>query len=479
MALQPSISLQVQPASLGSLGTGFDEGLNDVNTYRKGQLGKIDLQTAQREQAGNTALRGILSQNDQSDPAYLQKVQQQMAAAGYGDVGTKYVQQAQQAGLERQKTQGELDAQKSTASGQQLTQSQEIQKQLATQAAAAARAAMAVTDPDAQKQIHDSFVDNVRALKTAHPNLDFGQFDPDQMSHEEFTDPKTLKTVSQLDYTPEQRIAAMGKEADENFKSSLPKYQQAYADALKQPDVASREAAVAAVRSQVMRDNPNAPSAKASELNSQFPTPARVPDNNNSNARLISSYGSMFKSDQDKFEKKVTPFVNLQELQKTPSWGTGAGDISLLNQLSLAEFGGYKPSDAEYNQFLKRMGVVEKGEQLMGSLENGAALAPGVRERMAKEIEAVTKTQVDKFSKTIQAHKDKISKKGIDPDEVIQLNGTYQDLNDYFKNKPTEQTNNNFSNDPTYSSIEEAMQKAPANATGAWINGVHHTFQSK
>ncbi len=45
--------------------------------------------------------------------------------------------------------------------------------------------------------------------------------------------------------------------------------------------------------------------------------------------------------------------------------------------------------------------------------------------------------------------------------------------------KSSSSDNSEFKNDPTYSSIEEALQKAPANATGAWINGVHHSFQSK
>ncbi len=154
-----------------------------------------------------------------------------------------------------------------------------------------------------------------------------------------------------------------------------------------------------------------------------------------STGRIESTYITRFSHDQDNYEKKINPFVNLIQLKQAPSWGTGAGDISLINQLSLAEFGGYKPSDAEYNQFLHRMGLKEKAEQVMGSLESGQALAPEVRERMAREIEDVSKKAHTNFKRTIEQHKNRVRAKGIDPDEVVAPNGTYLDMEDYFNNK--------------------------------------------
>ncbi len=161
------------------------------------------------------------------------------------------------------------------------------------------------------------------------------------------------------------------------------------------------------------------------------------------NGRVESTYITRFAHDQDNYEKKVNPFINLLQLKQTPTWGTGTGDISLINQLSLAEFAGYKPSDAEYNQFMKRMGLGERVDQAIGSLEKGAALAPAVRDRMAQEIEDVTKRAHTNFSKTIEQHRGRVKAKGINPDEVITPNGTYLDLEDYFKNKPVASSGGN------------------------------------
>ncbi len=81
------------------------------------------------------------------------------------------------------------------------------------------------------------------------------------------------------------------------------------------------------------------------------------------------------------------------------------------------------------------MGVKEKIQQLFGNLEKGSALAPEVRDRMAQEIEDVTRKTHENFTRTIDQHKNRVKAKGLDPDEVIAPNGTYLDVEDYFKNK--------------------------------------------
>ncbi len=272
--VDPNISLQAQPANLGVLGQGFDEGVKSVSSLRQSQ-------EVNRDYQAKAALRGILSSSDPQDPNYLSKVQQGMQQAGFGDVGSQFVMQQRQAGLDRQKTQGDIDktqgelaGQKLTQSGQGITQDKEIQDMLKVQAATAARAALATTDPAQQKAIHDSFVQNVQMLKQAHPNANLGHFDPSTLTHEDWN-PQVLKQVSQLDYTPEQRIAAQGMEADNAFKGDLDKYQQQYKAALAMPKQFDKEAAVAAVRASVLRDHPRATSANAANLSALFPTPQR------------------------------------------------------------------------------------------------------------------------------------------------------------------------------------------------------------
>jgi hypothetical protein len=149
-------------------------------------------------------------------------------------------------------------------------------------------------------------------------------------------------------------------------------------------------------------------------------------------SRKLGIYVSKFDHAQDLYEKKATPMQNLIGTMNSPTWGTAAGDVSLINQLSLAEFGGYKPSEAEYKAFGKGFTPAEYAQKWLGMAQSGNILPDQVRKNMVKEVEEVSRKTHENFKKTMEEQKKRVQSAGVNPDDVIYPGGVFQDLDDYF-----------------------------------------------
>lgn len=219
--------------------------------------------------------------------------------------------------------------------------------------------------------------------------------------------------------------------ADFNFGKAIPNYD----GTLKGigSDMAKRDL----LASQILAEHPDSPKAER-YVNSvvKAATAFNPATADLANSRKLSIYVSKFDHAQEQYEKRATPLQNLIGTINSPTWGTAAGDVSLINQLSLAEFGGYKPSEAEYKAFGKGFTPAEYAQKWLGLAQNGNTLPATVRENMVKEVEEVSRKTHENFKKTMEEQKKRVLAAGVNPDEVIYPGGTFQDLEEYFGKKP-------------------------------------------
>lgn len=152
-------------------------------------------------------------------------------------------------------------------------------------------------------------------------------------------------------------------------------------------------------------------------------------------SRKLSIYVSKFDHAQDLYEKKATPLQNLIGTMNSPTWGTAAGDVSLINQLSLAEFGGYKPSEAEYKAFGKGFTPAQYAQKWLSLAQTGNTLPEQVRNNMVKEVEEVSRKTHENFKRTMEEQAKRVKSAGVDPADVIYPGGVFQDLEGYFSKK--------------------------------------------
>ncbi len=160
------------------------------------------------------------------------------------------------------------------------------------------------------------------------------------------------------------------------------------------------------------------------------------------NVRKGNNIMNRFNAENDKYDKAINSLENIRSVRfnddgsQNPAWGKGAGDISLINQLSTGEYAGYKPTTTEYMEFGKNLSVPDMFQKWKEKVSSGAVLPNDVRENMYNEILRVAKRNHDNFGKTVKKFQTQAEKQGIDPEAYVMPSGTYQDVDEFLKKNP-------------------------------------------
>lgn len=143
------------------------------------------------------------------------------------------------------------------------------------------------------------------------------------------------------------------------------------------------------------------------------------------NSRLVSSYLSDWRHNQDNYDKAAGPYLALKGIKNSKSYGTGVGDQSMMDKLIMLETG-HVPTEAQYTQMATNYGVVDLFDKVTGKMKEGAKLPQKVRDQIESEAEEQMKIVHDRHLALRGEKERQMLAAGVNPDAVLQ-SGEYFD----------------------------------------------------
>lgn len=149
------------------------------------------------------------------------------------------------------------------------------------------------------------------------------------------------------------------------------------------------------------------------------------------------SYISTFDKAKTNYEKNVAqPYLMVEGIKKSASYGTSLGDQSMIDQLVQMETNG-KPTVAQYESTANNLGIADKFNRATKKFtpgEDGAILGPSSRKNLESQILEQTKQKHLAFSRELGQDSTMARAGGQDPGAVIRPGGYFDQVDQGIKN---------------------------------------------
>lgn len=130
------------------------------------------------------------------------------------------------------------------------------------------------------------------------------------------------------------------------------------------------------------------------------------------------------------YEKAAKPYLALKGIVKSPAYGTGLGDQSMIDKLIIIETGKV-PTEAQYFQVAKNLGIADKIDKLTGRLKTGEIMGPTARANLMAQAEEQMKISHDAYNSDYSQFTDMARENHANPAAVSRRGGAYEMVDRY------------------------------------------------
>jgi hypothetical protein len=130
------------------------------------------------------------------------------------------------------------------------------------------------------------------------------------------------------------------------------------------------------------------------------------------------------------YEKAAKPYLALKGIVKSPAYGTGLGDQSMIDKLIIIETGKV-PTEAQYFQVAKNLGIEDKIDKLTGRIKTGEIMGPKARANLMAQAEEQMRISHDAYNSDYSQFTDMARENGANPAAVSRRGGAYEMVDKY------------------------------------------------
>lgn len=154
------------------------------------------------------------------------------------------------------------------------------------------------------------------------------------------------------------------------------------------------------------------------------------------NSRLAGAFLTDWRDARNKYETQYgQPFLQIQGIKNSKSYGTSLGDQSMIDKLIIMETG-TKPTEAQYANLSEKIGFGDRFDIFTGKFKSGQQLSAKMRQSLESEIEEQARIGHQAYTENLAQAKEEARLNGLNPDAVIRPGGSFGQVDEHMKRTP-------------------------------------------